>query len=326
MRQEQFEQQHRARWDEFVRVLEALEKKRRRKGEAAPDTGDLPQLYRLLCQHLAQAQSRNYGAALVERLNDWVLRAHHQLYVRRDRFRDRIIRFVLAGFPRLVRREWRVVVPAILLLALPALFAYLAVRLDPRLVYSLFDPSQVADYESMYNPHLAHIGQARASDTNIEMFGFYIFHNIAIAFRCFASGLFLMIGAVIELVFNGLVLGGLSAHMQNVGYHQTFFPFIIGHGAFELTATALAGAAGLRLGAALVMPGNRTRLAALREAARVGVSLLYGVTGMLVIAASLEAFWSSNNALPNWYKYAAGAFFWSMVTIYFLYAGRRRAP
>ena len=318
---------HRAQWAQFAAVLETLEKthplKRSRKN--IPDTGELPQLYRMLCQHLAQAQSRNYGAALVDRLNDWVLRAHHQLYVRRDRFRDRVIQFAMAGFPCLVRREWRVVVPAILLLVVPALFAYLAIHLDPKLVYSLFDPNQVANFESMYNPRLAHLGQARASDTNIQMFGFYIFHNIAIAFRCFASGLFLMMGAVFELVFNGLIFGGLSAHMQNVGYHQTFFPFVVGHGAFELTAIALAGAAGLRLGAALIMPGNRTRLAALREAARVGVSLLYGVTGMLVIAASLEAFWSSDNALPNWYKYSAGLFFWSSVIFYFLFAGRRRA-
>lgn len=48
--------------------------------------------------------------------------------------------------------------------------------------------------------------------------------------------------------------GAIAGHLTDIGYGQTFWPFVIGHGAFELTAIALAGAAGLKLGWALLAP------------------------------------------------------------------------
>ena len=67
---------------------------------------------------------------------------------------------------------------------------------------------------------------------------------------------------------------------------------MIAHSAFELTAMLLAGVAGMRLGLALVAPGARTRLAALRDAAQRSLPILAGAGLMLVVAAGIEAFWS----------------------------------
>jgi hypothetical protein len=48
---------------------------------------------------------------------------------------------------------------------------------------------------------------------------------------------------------------------------------------------------------------------------------------MLVIAAFLEAFWSSAALVPPPVKYGAGAFFWAVVLGYLWLAGRtRRRP
>ncbi len=325
MRQEQFTRLYQQDWQELARVLDFLEG--RESGNPPRDDGhkDFPARYRRLCQHLAQAQARGYSPALVDYLNNLVLRGHHQLYRERLHPGRRALGFVLAGFPRLVRAEKGVVLAALGLLLVPAVAAFIAVRLDPNLIFSIFDPDHVSRFESMYDPSLAHLGRDRAADTDFHMFGYYIFHNISIAFRCFAGGLVFLIGAVAELILNGLILGGLAAHMQNLNYHGTFFPFVIGHSAFELTAICLAGAAGMRLGAALVAPGNRSRLAALREAAGVGVRLLYGVTGMLLVAAFIEAFWSSDNAIAPGFRLGAGLFLWLSVALYFLLGGRSRA-
>ncbi len=43
------------------------------------------------------------------------------------------------------------------------------------------------------------------------------------------------------------------------GFATNFFSFVSGHSAFELTAIALCGAAGLRLGYGLVAPGRLRR-------------------------------------------------------------------
>src|SRR5690606_3247994 len=102
----------------------------------------------------------------------------------------------------------------------------------------------------------------------------------------------------------------------------TFFTFVIGHGSFELTAIVIAGAAGLKLGYNLLNPGNRSRLDALKQAGKVAIRLIYGVIIMLVIAAFIEAFWSSNNILLPWQKYLAGTALWLVVIAYLTLSGR----
>jgi len=43
---------------------------------------------------------------------------------------------------------------------------------------------------------------------------------------------------------------------------------------------------------------------------------------MLLIAAFLEAFWSSSSELPNVIKYSVGAFFWVVVIGYCYFFGK----
>jgi uncharacterized membrane protein SpoIIM required for sporulation len=157
------------------------------------------------------------------------------------------------------------------------------------------------------------------------MFGFYIFNNVRIAFQTFAGGLVFGLGAVFFLVFNGLVIGAVAGHVTSVGYGAAFWSFVAGHSAFELGGIALSGAAGLRLGAALLAPGQLTRKDALAVAGREAAGMMYGVAGMIVAAAFVEAFWSSNTGLAHTIKYGVGGVLCMLTIAYFVTAGRARA-
>ena len=85
----------------------------------------------------------------------------------------------------------------------------------------------------------------------------------------------------------------------------------------------LSGAAGLRIGHALLAPGRLTRLHSLVLATRDSAVLLYGVTAMLLVAAAIEAFWSSATWLPAAAKYGVAAVCWTGVLGYFAFQGRR---
>jgi uncharacterized membrane protein SpoIIM required for sporulation len=115
----------------------------------------------------------------------------------------------------------------------------------------------------------------------------------------------------------------VATHLTRVGYAEPFFQFVAGHSAFELTAIALCGMAGLLLGRALLAPGLRTRREALVTSARIAVRIVYGATAMLLFAAFIEAFWSSTTAVPPIVKYLVGAALWVFVGAYFLFMGRR---
>ena len=106
------------------------------------------------------------------------------------------------------------------------------------------------------------------------------------------------------------------------GHSERFLTFVIGHGSFELTAIVFSGAAGLRLGYAILNPGQLSRLDSLRRAGRDVIPMLYGIVLMLIIAAFLEAFWSSSASLSIATKYTVGAILWALVLVY-SFSGRR---
>jgi uncharacterized membrane protein SpoIIM required for sporulation len=196
----------------------------------------------------------------------------------------------------------------------------------PELVYHFMEVSQVRGMEAMYDPASEHFLRERGSDGDLQMFGFYIFNNIGIAFRTFASGLLFGVGTAFLVLYNGLLMGAAAAHLTVVGSAHTFYPFVIGHGALELPAIVMAGGTGLELGFALIAPGAFTRAEALQRAARRSVPVIYGFTTMLLGAAFLEAFWSSQHALLGaTVRYSVGAALWVAVIGFVLLAGRRDA-
>lgn len=321
MRQQNFEDSCRHHWEELDRLLKELSKTKFAR-ESHQGSEQLPQLYRQACHDLALAKQRRYTPGLVEYLNQLVMRGHHHLYRRPGRFRYRWVHFLAAGFPQVLRRNKAFVYISLALFLGPALIFGLLCYQNEEMIYSAMAYSEVQSMERMYDPTAKIVGRERESDTDLMMFGFYIKNNIGIGFRTFAGGVFFGLGSIFFLLFNGVVLGGVSGHLTQLGFVSTFYPFVIGHGAFELTAIVFCGAAGLKLGYSLIQPGQYTRMTSLKLASMDAVKIMYGAALFLVIAAFLEAFWSSSSLLPAQVKYGVGALLWLLVIIYCVFAGR----
>jgi uncharacterized membrane protein SpoIIM required for sporulation len=319
MRQAQFRERNESEWAELEHFLDALDK---RSAELPFQAAQFPERYRRLCQNLSIARARGYSAALQEYLHALVLRAHQRLYAERRTSWRAVVRFLLFEYPRLVRAEWRYVVAGFALFMGPLIVLLGAVQIEPDLVYTLLEPGQVSSAEAMYDPQLHdRVGREREADTDFAMFGFYIRNNTSIGFQTFVGGIVFGIGTIFFLLFNGLYIGAIAGHLTYIGYTSTFWGFVSGHSAFELTAIALSGAAGLRIGMALLAPGSRTRRLALREAMGAGVRLMYGAAALFVAAAFVEAFWSSIVDTPLLMKVWVGIAAWIITAAYFLLPG-----
>lgn len=325
MKQQHFEKRYNDTWLELESLLDAAQDKSFLRLKKTTNDPRLPELYRRICHHLSLAQQRNYSNYLIERLNHLVLRGHQQLYRHETRFRQQLIRFITYTFPNQVRANLVYFWLATALFYGPTIVTFLLILYDGELIFNFMDARQVYQFESMYSPDAEHVGQDRDSESDVMMFAFYIQNNITVGFQTFATGLIFGLGSLFYLIFNGIYFGAATGHIVNIGYNDTFFTFIIGHCAFELTAITIAGAGGLMLGHAIINPGQQTRQLALKQAARKALDLLYGIIFMLVVAAFFEAFWSSNSALPNGVKYTVGALLWAVVIGYFYYAGRAPA-
>jgi uncharacterized membrane protein SpoIIM required for sporulation len=235
-----------------------------------------------------------------------------------------VLEFLAADFPALVRQEWRLVAVAALLFFGPLLGLIAVLQAFPEFVHYLLAPEQIANFHSMYDPANRRLG-TREADSSLMMFGFYIWNNVRIGFQTFAGGRAAGVGSIWFLGANGIVIGAVAGYLTQIGYAETFWSFVAGHSSLELLAIVLAGAAGLRLGQAVMAPGNVSRKAALVATARPAVRLMYGAALMFFAAAFVEAFWSPLTEIPFHFKIAAGVAGWILLLGYFLLAGRARA-
>jgi len=323
MRQEQFVTRYQQEWQQFENWLQQRGEQRSRKTTPSADLpGDetIPQRYRRLCQQLALAQHRGYSPQLVEHLQQLMQRGHNLLYRTPTPRWQRAVEFLFADFPLAVRSQAASMWAACALFVLPLVGIFVLLQYKPELVHLLLEPSQITQMEKMYDPNADSLG--RDSGTDWAMFGHYIMNNISIGLRTFASGLVAGIGTILVLVFNGNTIGAVAGHLQQAGYGEPFWRFVVGHAPFELTAIVIAGGAGLQLGLRLLAPGRMRRVDALVEGGRIGARLCLGVAFMLLVAAFIEAFWSSIAWVPMWGKLAVSAVLWLLVLGWLWRGGR----
>lgn len=284
---------------------------------AGEEVSEVSRLHRAVCYDLSLVRSRDWGPELERRLHDLVVRGHHLLY-RDPPGRMRAAGgFLLGGFPRLLRQNHGFFWVALLVFLVPAVAAGVTVRLAPDLAPRILPRKMLAEMEQM------HAEKNRSEGTGAEagMTGFYVYNNVGIAFRVFATGVLLGVPTLALLFYNGLVLGTVFGFLFARGQGEPLLAFVIGHGAFELTAIVVAGAAGLMLGHAILRPGQLTRVDALRRRGLQAIQIAVGAGIMLGIAALIEAFWSPS-PVPGNVKYAVGVLLWILVIGYLALAGR----
>jgi len=321
----QFEALYQSEWQELGSLLDRVLGRgvTRESGEGVSGAR-VAALYRRACEQLALARARAYPAYLVDRLERLTADAHQVIYRQHEFGFARIQMMLTVDFPRAVRAQARYVAAAVALLMLPTVVVAIVVYRHPELILSVVSSETAASFDRMYSPAAHSIG-VREAATDWMMFGFYIRNNIGVAFQCFAGGLFAGLGTIFFLAYNGAFSGAIAGYLTERGLGPTFYPFIVTHSAFELTAIVLSGAAGLRIGHSLLAPGRLTRRQALVEATRDSAIILYGVVAMLLVAAGIEAFWSSAPWLAPAIKYAVAALCWIAVLAYFTLQGRRAA-
>lgn len=273
--------------------------------------------YRAVCADLARAQTLSLPDSEQRYLDGLATRAHNTLYGGRSHRGRELIATVFSGFPRELRAQWRFFLLANLLFYGPFIFGLVSCLLSDTFGATVLSSDQLAQYESMYSDQIG-----RTAGDDAQMAGFYVHNNVGIAFRCFATGALFGLGPLYFLVYNGLIIGVTLGHLISVGLSYNILTFVCGHSAWELTGIVVSGAAGLRLGWALVATEGRTRAASLRAVGPILFRLIAGAGTMLLIAAAIEGFWSAS-PLPAPVKWAFALVQVLVVTLWLTLGGRR---
>ncbi len=282
-------------------------------------------LYRAVCSDLMRCRGARYTPELDEYLNGLTARAHNALYGARPFRLPALARLLGRDFPRTLRRRWRFFAISLALFTIPWAVGLAGALHATAFAYEVLPASML---EQMAQSYSEGFSEGRDVGVGAGMAGFYVYNNIGIAFRCFATGILFGVGSVFFLVYNGLVIGTVTGYVMAQGYGANILTFMCGHAPFEITAIWISGAAGLQMGYALVRTEGQTRLGSLRQQAPELVQLVLGAAAMLAVAAAVEAFWSPS-AVPAPFKWAASAVFTLLVAAYLIFAGRswrRRRP
>jgi uncharacterized membrane protein SpoIIM required for sporulation len=282
----EFVEARRPKWEQLGSLLDHAERAGL-KALSLDEARSLSRLYRSASSDLLWVRSRVGSVEVSGFLNDLVARAYAMTYPGRRLRLSQAWRFLLEGFPDVVRSEWRVCVVALLLFFAGAGFGWLGMVFDPEAAPYLvpaehlhIDPQARAAEESASG--------GATGDTQVAFASFLFTHNIQVAFLAFALGLSAGIGTLIMLFSNGLMLGSLAWVYTSRGLAGWFWAWLLPHGIPEITAICLAGAGGLVLGRALVAPRGLPRRVALREEGKVALSLLLGTLALFVLAGCIE--------------------------------------
>jgi uncharacterized membrane protein SpoIIM required for sporulation len=284
-----------------------------------------PEQFQELTQDLNTARAFGFDPDLIERLNRLVLEGNQIVYGQHSFSLKRIIDFAVKTFPEAIRVNWKGLFICHVIFYGIAIFMILLCTRFPEFTAKILPWQQLDSMEDMYDPASEHFLIPREVSNDADMFGYYIYNNVSIAFRSFAGGIFAGIGSLFVLIFNAAFLGVIAAHIINIGFSQTFFSFVIGHGSFELTAIIISAYAGLVLGYRILVTKGLNRTASIKQAGKTAIPLITGSTIMLIIAAVIEAFWSSRNVFSFNVHFAVGALGWILVYAYFIFSGRKSA-
>jgi uncharacterized membrane protein SpoIIM required for sporulation len=315
--QDAFVAERKPAWDK----LDALLSRRRLLHHLPPASiSRVASLYRDVCSDLMRARDAGYTSDVVDLLDALAARACAALYSAPPYRLGAVRELLIAGFPRSVRKNARFLALATALFLLPALLGFFGALKSRGFAVQLMSESVVSQMEKAYSD----LGHGRNAGVDAMMASFYVYNNVGIAFRCFATGILFGLGSMFFLVYNGLSIGAVAGAVTGAGHGRNIFTFMAGHGAFELTAILISGAAGIAMGYALVDTGQRTRWASLRAKAVELFCMIAGAAVMLLVAAFIEGYWSPSS-VPAPVKWSVAVLLHVLVVVYLLRVGRDKA-
>ncbi|HUW01243.1 MAG TPA: stage II sporulation protein M [Acidimicrobiales bacterium] len=256
-------------------------------------------LYHRTSAHLSHARAQYADPALTRRLTALVAKANVAVYGTKARSWRAFTTFFSHSFPAAVWQSRRFVLAAFVLTFLPAIVIALWIaNSDAALEASAPDAVRQAYVEQNFEEYYKSSPSAQfATEVTVN--------NIRVAFLAFAGGILFCVGTAYILVSNGANVGYIAGWFVVADAQPFFYGLILPHGLLELTAVVIAGASGLRLGWAVIAPGDRTRGQSVAEEGKRAAVIVLGLVLVFIVAGTIEGF-VTGSALPTFARVGIG--------------------
>jgi uncharacterized membrane protein SpoIIM required for sporulation len=302
-------------WQELETLLASVDS-RSLSGLTAVEVRKLRQLYRTASADLLLATDQGSRSDIIDYLEALVGRAYTTIHAPKKLDWRRGWRYFSHDWPTAARAEKTYLFLAGATIGLGFLLAWLLCLASPEAFDHLMPAEVVTGYGERPDDYRAERFGDLSEGEAAQFSAFLMTNNIRVAIKSFAYGLTAGIGTAAVLFFNGAMLGAIAANFLSWNMSLPFWALILPHGVVELFAIALGGGGGYILADAILRPGRRSRLSALRMRARDALRLSAMAAPMLVFAALVEAFVTPAEAVPDAAKLAIAALILAALVLY----------
>ena len=302
--------------------LEALLEQTRRSGLHSLGRNELRELgllYRQTATDLSAVRGDASSVQQARYLNQLLGRAHNTIYAGQKKTLAGILEFYAKEYPRMFRRFLPYTAAATAIFVIGTITGVLVTLSNPEFMRSFLGPAMVSTIErhEMWTHSVVSM-KPQASSAIMT-------NNLSVSFVTFAAGITAGIGTLYMLFFNGMMMGVISAACGLNQMSLSLWSFVAPHGVLELPSIFIAGGAGLRLAQALLFPGLLSRRDSLAEGGKDAVRLLVGVIPLLIIAGTIEGFFSPTST-PASMKFLLATALFAGLLMYLFGAARSNPP
>ncbi len=308
MREVAFIKQNKEKWLNFEKAIY---------GKTLKNPDELASLYVHLINDLSYAQTYYPKSKIILYLNNLAAKTFQIIYKTKREDTNRFVQFWKYEVPMLMYQYRRYVLYAFILfgafVAIGALSAanddsFVRLILGDHYVNMTLENIEKGDPVAVYK-----------SGSNWGGFIAITINNLYVGILSFIYGVFGGLGTAYILLRNGIMLGSFQYFFYDQGVLWESVRGIWIHGAMEIFAIVIEGAAGLMLGASILFPRTFSRLTSFKRGVKDGVKILISTFPFTFCAGFLEGFVTRySDQMPNWVSVGIILTTLSIISYYYL--------
>jgi uncharacterized membrane protein SpoIIM required for sporulation len=274
-------------------------------------------LYRQVAADLSVLRQDTTARTYAVHVNQLLARAHHIIYSGRKTNLLTLFRFLRDEYPVIFRQQIGYVVASLLISVAAGMLGVILTSARPEFMRHFVGPEMIATMErhEMWTHSIVSVKPMATSAI--------MTNNLSVSFLTFGGGILFGFLTLVSLFNNGIMLGVIATACHQYGMSVALWSFVAPHGSLELPSIIIAGGAGLRLGHAMLFPGNLRWKESIAQGGIQATRLVSGTIPMLVVAGCLEGFFSPSEA-PVWLKFTVGAMLFTLLNLWLF--SRVKAP
>ncbi len=279
-------------------VKQNTEKWRQFEQTPTTDPDEAAERFIKITDDLAYAKTFYPQSKTTAYINGLAASLHQSIYKNKKEKSNRFITFWKIELPSLFKQYEKPLLYSFIFFIVSCFIGAISAKYDSNFLKLILSPQ----YVDMTNENIAKGAPfgVYKSQNEFTMFFSIAVNNILVSIVTFLYGIIFSVGAIYNIVRNGIMLGSFEYYFFSKGLGAQSILVIWIHGVIEISSIIIAGGAGLVLGNSFLFPKTYTRIASIKRGAKDGLKMTIGLVPLFIIAAFFESFVTRHTEMPIW--------------------------